>query len=158
VKGSCAINGCAGTPTRKGMCQKHYRRQHVHGDPLKTNRRSNADGNGYRQKVHVMIAEKAIGRPLPRGALVHHVNEDKSDNTPSNLVICPSTEYHALLHIRMRALAAVGNANARKCKICRQYGLPGEVTVISNGTVYHPQCNREHVARYAKAKREATCL
>lgn len=150
----CCIENCAGEATRKAMCQKHYRRTRTHGDPTKTNRRAARDGKGYRniddRGEHVTVAERALGKRLPKGAEVHHVNEDRSDNSPTNLVICPSPRYHALLHIRMRALAATGNANARKCKICHQYGLPGEVTILANGAVYHPKCNRDHVARYAK--------
>ncbi len=157
----CKVAGCDGKATRKSMCQKHYRRNKVHGDPSITNRRSHADGKGYRNAgekgEHVVVAERALGKPLPPEVVVHHVNEDRSNNAPSNLVICPSTKYHALLHIRMRALAATGNANARKCKICHEYGTPGEVTILSNGAVYHPHCNRAHVAKYAMRRQEAAC-
>jgi hypothetical protein len=38
----------------------------------------------------VLIAEKVLGKPLPEGAHVHHVNEIKDDNRNSNLVICQS--------------------------------------------------------------------
>ena len=55
---------------------------------------------------HVAVAERALGKPLPLGAEIHHVNEDKSDNRPENLVICPNAKYHALLHMRMRAIAS----------------------------------------------------
>ena len=53
----------------------------------------------YRQ-----IAERALGKPLPAGAEVHHLNGDPSDNRPGNLVICQDAEYHDLLHRRMREL------------------------------------------------------
>lgn len=150
----CKIVGCQSVANRNDMCQKHYRRMRVHGDPMKTNRRSNSDGKGYRNKgqkgLHVILAERAIGKSLPKGAVVHHVNGDKSDNTPSNLVICPSSSYHALLHIRTRALAETGNANARKCKICKKYDLTENLTILRNGVVYHPICNRAHVAKYQR--------
>lgn len=77
----------------------------------------NPDG----KREHVLVAEKALGRSMPDGAVVHHVNEITSDNRPDNLVICPNEKYHNLLHKRMRALKASGNANLIKCKVCKQY-------------------------------------
>src|SRR6185369_16668396 len=68
---------------------------------------------------HVLIAETALGKPLPFGAEVHHVNENKLDNRNENLVICQDTEYHSLLHVRKRALIHSGSANNRKCSYCK---------------------------------------
>ncbi len=51
---------------------------------------------------HVVLAEKALGRALPTASEVHHLNENKADNSRRNLVICENREYHALLHQRMK--------------------------------------------------------
>lgn len=62
--------------------------------------------DGYTKMEHVVLAEKALGRPLPPGAEVHHLNGIPWDNHRwGNLVICPDREYHMLLHMRMRELA-----------------------------------------------------
>jgi len=54
---------------------------------------------------HISKAEKALGRPLPKGTIVHHMNRKPWDNdTPFNLVICPDQDYHLLLHRRMKEL------------------------------------------------------
>lgn len=152
----CSVMLCDRKATRKGMCQLHYRRFKVHGDTSVTNRRKNGDGKGYRgingKGLHVQAAEKALGRPLPPKAVVHHVNEDRSDNRNENLVICENAAYHSLIHMRMRALKATGHADWRKCKICHQYSPPSEITILKSGSAHHLHCNRAHVAKYARRK------
>lgn len=54
-----------------------------------------------RQTLHRRRAELALGKPLPRGAEVHHADGSKGDNAPL-LVICQDRAYHMLLHKRMR--------------------------------------------------------
>jgi hypothetical protein len=70
---------------------------------------------------HVAIAEKALGKKLPTEAIVHHWDGNKVNNVNSNLVICPNQSYHVLMHKRMEAYLACGNANYRRCLFCKQY-------------------------------------
>jgi hypothetical protein len=55
---------------------------------------------------HTLVAERALGKFLPDGAVVHHVDQVKTHNDPSNLVVCQDAAYHALLHYRLRMVAA----------------------------------------------------
>lgn len=87
---------------RLNRYKKHYV-GHIH---------PKADKGGYIYK-HIFIAEAAIGKHLPDGAEVHHVNELRYDNRNTNLVICQDIGYHKLLHRRTAALDACGNAKIR---------------------------------------------
>lgn len=107
----------------------HYNRWQRNGGPLVLRRSTKiVDRKGYLAKghkpVHIEIAEKALGRPLPKGVVVHHADENKHNNENSNLVICPSHAYHMLLHRRLRAFKATGDANKRMCKLCHQWDDP----------------------------------
>jgi len=96
-------------------------------------------------RTHVEAAERAIGKPLPPRALVHHVDGNRANNENNNLVVCPNEAYHNLLHIRAEALQECGNANWRKCRFCKQYDDPDSMGKISkhrpNPGYYHRECH-----------------
>lgn len=70
-------------------------------------------------RAHIAIAERALGKPLPSGAHVHHVDENKRNNCNRNLVICQDMAYHSLLHFRARVIRAGGNPETQKiCSSC----------------------------------------
>ena len=64
--------------------------------------------NGKREYEHIVIAEKALGRRLKRGEVVHHINMQKTDNRKTNLLVCTSA-YHAWLHQEMGRRWALEN-------------------------------------------------
>src|ERR1017187_10399932 len=89
--------------------------------------------DGVRKFDHVRIAERVLGRLLPLGAVVHHVDEDRLNNAHSNLVICPNRAYHNFLHQRIDALKACGNIDWRKCRRCHTYDDPINMSSWSRG-------------------------
>ena len=76
--------------------------------------------NGYVLE-HILVAEKALGKFLPEGAIVHHVNGDVSDNRPCNLVVLQNKGEHQKLHKRLRALRTCGDSKKRVCIYCGEY-------------------------------------
>ena len=91
-------------------------------------RRSQSDNMGMeytrypwigKQRAHIVRAEQALGKPLPKGAVVHHADGSRSPHAP--LVICQDSAYHQLLHLRMKVVAVGGDPNTEKfCNRCRK--------------------------------------
>ena len=48
--------------------------------------------------LHRIIAEKMVGRPLKKGEIVHHLDENKLNYNEGNLEILPSQSEHARRH------------------------------------------------------------
>jgi hypothetical protein len=56
-----------------------------------------AYSNGFVYE-HILVAERALGRPLVRGEVVHHNDGDKLNNDPSNLTIFKNQSAHMRHH------------------------------------------------------------
>lgn len=111
--------------------------------------------DGKLKKVHIELAKKALGKDLPDGVEVHHVNEVRSDNRPENLVICPDASYHHLLHRRARAYDACGNADWMKCKFCQQWDDPKNLYLAGGlPNVAHRVCATEYRRKQRAALKE----
>lgn len=109
--------------------------------------------NGSQKRVHVHRAEKALGKPLPKGAIVHHADGSKSDS--AQLVICQDQRYHMLLHLRMRIRDAGGNPDTESVCIRCRVPKPRSMFATDSRRILHgvePVCrdcsNAEKRARY----------
>lgn len=90
--------------------------------------RASSSGDVY---LHVYVAERALGRLLPDGVEVHHVDGDPTNNRNANLVICQDKAFHKLLHARSRVVRAGGNPNTQKvCGQCDSVKDLGEFNVM----------------------------
>lgn len=170
MKGPCSVHGCDKKAEKREWCGMHYARWRNHGDVNVVKKTPNGGGymqggylgrqvNGVRKFEHVLVAERLLGKPLPPGAVVHHWDEDKTNNKPENLVICPDRAYHNALHARMRAMDATGDPNKRPCRRCKQYddlsNLRVYVTKTGSTAHWHVQCERDAEAARRKEKRNA---
>lgn len=168
----CSIEGCESKQKKRGYCDKHYRRIQRNGniELVRAPAGQIKIFEGYEMIindfVHILKAEKALGRKLPKNAMVHHVNEIRSDNRNENLVICPDKAYHNMLHARMRAYDACGNANWLKCGYCKTYDNPENGTTRKSREgwhtklFYHKSCAAKHMRdkkHASKILEQATC-
>ena len=62
-----------------------------------THARANCNGYIYE---HTLVMEEALGRPLAKDEVVHHINRDRTDNRIENLRLMSRSE-HSALHCNM---------------------------------------------------------
>lgn len=94
------------------MSLPHWKYHNVNYPKLK-------DGGKWRY-AHLVVAERALGKPLPKGAQIHHVDENPKNFSNGNLVICHDMGYHKLLHLRTAVVRAGGNPNTDLfCQGCK---------------------------------------
>lgn len=56
----------------------------------------------YGRHTHRIVAEELLGRALRPGEVVHHIDGNKRNNTPENLMVFPSQREHARWHQAQR--------------------------------------------------------
>jgi hypothetical protein len=126
----------------------HYRRV----QPCKTYKSRRAGVVGT-QLLHRQRAERALGKSLPRKAVVHHLDGSRSADGP--IVICPSQAYHGLLHVRMRVREHGGDPNTdRICVYCHDVKpITAFVKFTARPNVWHCLECSNRLAKARKARR-----
>lgn len=83
----CSVVECGRDKYAKGFCFKHYH-------PC-----ANSVGYVYRYRL---VMEEKIGRFLAPNEVVHHKDEDESNDDPSNLELITTQSAHAKIHNETR--------------------------------------------------------
>ena len=106
---------------------------------IPTHQNSNTQG---KIREHVYKASTAMGKPVPKGVHVHHVDNNPKNNVNTNLVVC-SSSYHRLIHARTYAYNATGDASKMKCAYCGEYDDPINMYVRPVAyQAWHLQCRQ----------------
>ena len=108
---TCVVDGCD-KPIRSrvsshGQCKAHREMFLRYGRTTRVRAENGKPEKGkyHRGKsAHRNVAELALGKPLPSGAEIHHIDGNGFNNSPDNLVICQDHSYHMLLHARERII------------------------------------------------------
>lgn len=110
---------------------------------------SRANNKGYVFR-YLLVAEKALGKPILKKHPVHHIDSNKINDNPNNLVICESHAYHTLLHKRTAAYRECGNPNFRKCWICKQYDSKKNLYISKDKKhIYHRSCKSYMIKKFS---------
>jgi hypothetical protein len=95
--------------------------------------RGNAQGYVFE---HILVLEKTLGRPILPSEACHHIDGNRSNNAPGNLMLFKTKGMHASFHVRLRAFEASGHWDWRKCCFCKRYDE------LSNLVVGGPRQNK----------------
>jgi hypothetical protein len=118
----CVVDGCEEKASDKGcMCGRHGQRFRRYGDAsyVTTEERrrelsraaqlanvTDVKPTTYRKLLgrheHRRVAEEKLGRKLLKGEIVHHIDENRHNNHPDNLMVLPNQSEHLKLHRKTR--------------------------------------------------------
>jgi hypothetical protein len=106
-------NVCCGLECTRQHLSKRMAKMNIELNPermiletrqkLRDSRLNTGEGKTYTKTfskhTHRIVAEEKLGRPLKKGEIVHHIDENKRNNDPDNIEIFPSQAEHARHHM-----------------------------------------------------------
>lgn len=112
----------------------------------------NASANGQIRE-HIYVMSMFLGRPLKKGEVVHHIDNNPFNNNIENLMLFSSNAEHTSHHARELAFQESGDYDKKKCAYCKKYDDPTTMYVRPSGVqAWHREC----AANYKSVKSPKT--
>ena len=116
----CTLPNCGRKHYEMGLCPLHYGRLNRTATtaprPVTGAYAGGVTINGQREWRHRQIAARALGKPLPKKAHVHHWDGNGSNNRNGNLVMA-SEDFSYMLDRRPGAYIQIGNGDGGGCEV-----------------------------------------
>jgi hypothetical protein len=93
---------------------------------------------------HILIMEKILGRPILSTEHIHHIDDNRSNNSPGNLMLFRTKGMHKSYHERLKAFKECGHYDWRKCRFCHIYDNPKNLVFSGSRCVNHRSCAAEY--------------
>jgi hypothetical protein len=107
-----------------------------------------ANSLGYISE-HIVVMENAIGRFIKFPEVVHHIDENKSNNYVGNLMLFATREMHINYHKRLKAFQACGHYDWRQCALCHKWDDPKNLWIGKRNAI-HRECGNEQMRQWRK--------
>ena len=97
--------------------------------------------NGNEEKrIHRLIVEEVLGKSLPKGAVVHHIDGNYLNNAKNNLIVLQNSQEHKRLHTLQRLQnLGVEFGRTHYCYKCKEIK---SVECFTKGARYHTGLNQ----------------
>ena len=103
---------------------------------------------------HTVVAESFFRGSLPTSNVIHHIDENRKNNEPWNLMVC-SRKQHSVIHQKLRAEKACGNQDWQKCYYCQKYDALENLFIgVNKRAAYHLVCANKNVRERYKSDPE----
>ena len=121
----------------------------------------NRDCRGY-VREHILVMEKALGRLITPSEIIHHIDEDRTNNNIGNLMLFKTKAMHIAYHSRLKAFQTCGHYDWLPCSYCHKYDSPENMVTRSYKnksypdmtTARHKECASIYLKGYRERKRK----
>ena len=114
-----------------------------------------ANASGYVSE-HILVMEEVLKRKIFRPETIHHIDGDRLNNIPGNLMVFKTSPMHTGYHERLNAFKSCGHYNWYQCPYCHQWDKPSNLVYDSpfnkgkKNTMIHRTCRINWLREYRK--------